>query len=214
MWFTKKYVLTTSIFLLWLFHLSGVMGIALGYDTWFIEKTPINLFVSLMLFLLVFAINNKTKITLFLSFFIIGMAVEWLGVNYGILFGDYAYGKNLGPKLDGVPLLIGTYWALLTFTTFSIARHVTQNKWLCTFLGASLMVFLDFLMEKNAPAFNFWEFDGEVPLSNYVTWFLISLLLQIMVHASNIKNSGFQISINLYASQLAFFGYFYLFPIN
>ncbi|MEM9000559.1 MAG: carotenoid biosynthesis protein [Bacteroidota bacterium] len=190
------------------------MGIALGYDTWFIEKTPINLFVSLMLFLLVFAINNKTKITLFLSFFIIGMAVEWLGVNYGILFGDYAYGKNLGPKLDGVPLLIGTYWALLTFTTFSIARHVTQNKWLCTFLGASLMVFLDFLMEKNAPAFNFWEFDGEVPLSNYVTWFLISLLLQIMVHASNIKNSGFQISINLYASQLAFFGYFYLFPIN
>ena len=43
-----------------------------------------------MKFLIVFAI------------FFVGMIAEILGVQYGLIFGNYQYGNNLGLKLLGV----------------------------------------------------------------------------------------------------------------
>ena len=35
------------------------------------------------------------------------MISEILGVNYGLIFGDYIYLDNLGYKVFGVPVIIG-----------------------------------------------------------------------------------------------------------
>ena len=58
-----------------------------------------------------------------------GILVEFLGVNYGLLFGEYSYGKNLGPKLFGVPFLIGMNWVILTTISGSISNYITKGKW-------------------------------------------------------------------------------------
>ena len=98
-----------SILVIWTFHLSGLLGILYGDSKWFISATPLNLIISLVLLLLNSSDSNKTIMIAGIAF-IIGMFTEILGVNYGIIFGEYTYGKALGPKLLGVPILIGYNW--------------------------------------------------------------------------------------------------------
>ncbi|WP_339143201.1 carotenoid biosynthesis protein [Croceitalea sp. MTPC5] len=199
--------------MIWLFHISGVIGIYFGNQDWFITKSPLNLTVSLLIFIWLFPLKTKKQWSLFAIFFFIGMFSEWLGVNYGILFGDYNYGRNLGPKFDGVPFLIGTYWALLTFITAEVSKKIGFSKRLKIVVAAALMVGLDFLMEKNAPVFDFWEFKGAVPIDNYLAWFGIGLLLQTILHKARTKGNK-AIAIHLYFAQLLFFAFFYLFPLH
>lgn len=208
----KAIVLPIAIFIIWLFHLSGILGIYFGNQEWFITKSPLNLLISLGLFLLVFPIDTKKKWLLFFLFFFVGIFVEWLGVNYGLLFGDYAYGSNLGAKLDGVPYLIGTYWALLTFITAQIATQLGFKGLTKVFTGAALMVGFDFLMEKSAPVFDFWEFECAVPIDNYIAWFVIGALLHFILDKSKVQGNH-QISIHLFAAQVVFFSFFYFIPI-
>lgn len=204
---------TIGILVLWLFHISGILGIYYGDQEWFISKSSVTLTISLLIFFFLFPLNEKKHYLLFFLFATIGMLAEWLGVHYGLFFGDYAYGENLGPKLDGVPYLIGAFWALLTFVTAEIAKLFLAKKWQVILLAASLMVFLDFLMEKNAPFFDFWTFEGTVPVNNYISWFVLGVLLQVIL--ASFKVSGNKpIAINLYSVQLVFFAVFYLFGLN
>lgn len=199
-----------AIFLIWLFHLSAIIGVSIGYENWFVSKTPLNLMVSAALFFWVYPINSLKKLSLFGFFFFVGMLVEWLGVNFGILFGEYKYGQNLGFKFDGVPYFIGIYWALLTFITAEIAQIFSKNPWARGLIAASLMVLLDLFMEQLAPRFDFWSFGDNVPLSNYVTWFLVALFLHAIFLMAKLKGNR-TVSVHLYIAQLTFFGYFTFF---
>ncbi|TLP76771.1 carotenoid biosynthesis protein [Maribacter sp. ACAM166] len=205
----RKNKVWLSVGIIWLFHISAIIGISLGNLDWFIEKTPINLGLSFFLFLVVYPINNIKKLSALSLFFIGGMLAEWLGVNYQILFGDYEYGRNFGPKLDGVPYLIGAYWALLTFITASIL-DLTQLPFRIKVIGAAgLMVVLDFFMEKSAPTFHFWTFTGGMPtFENYWTWFLLGIIFQVVLKLLKIKGNQ-MFSLNLYLAQLFFFLFFY-----
>lgn len=204
----SKHKVLIAIGIVWLFHISAIIGIASGELEWFIQKTPLNLIISLTLFLFVYPINTPTKSFAFVLFFCGGMFAEWLGVHYRILFGEYAYGNNLGPKLDGVPYLIGTYWALLTFITASILDYTKIKTIPKILLAAGLMVILDYFMEHNAPVFDFWTFEGGIaPLENYTTWFALAILFQILLRVLKIEGNR-QFSIHLYLAQLVFFASF------
>lgn len=204
-----KFRVSIAIGIVWLFHISALIGIQLGHVDWFIEKTPLNLNLCLLLFLFVYPINKRNQIIAFTVFFAGGMFAEWLGVNYSLLFGTYEYGSNFGPKLDGVPLLIGSYWALLTFATASILDFTKLNIWFKVLLGASLMLVIDFFMEHSASTFDFWTFEGNiVPLQNYITWLLISLLFHGILRVLKIKGNR-RFSLHVYLAQLLFFMFFY-----
>ena len=198
-----------SIFIVWLFHLTAMIGVSIGYEYWFISKTPLNL--SLIFLLLIWTFPEKSlRLGIGIGvFFIGGMLLEWLGVQYGLFFGNYTYGNNLGPKFFGVPWFIGINWAVLTVTSASIATSLLQNKYTRSFLGAGLMVFLDFFLEQSAPTFDFWVFEnGVVPLKNYIAWFAISLLFNFIYQSLNLRASS-KFSYHLYIAQLVFFVYFY-----
>jgi putative membrane protein len=198
-----------AIAIIWLFHITAIVGIGIGYEEWFISKTPFNLLISSILLFWVYPINSSKKTIAFGLFWIGGMLAEWIGVHYGVLFGEYSYGANFGPKLDGVPFLIGITWALLTFITSSIAAYLVTKKSTQIILAASLMVLLDFFMEHSAPRFDFWSFEGAIaPIKNYVTWFIIAILFQSIVQLFKIKGD-LTFSINLYVAQLVFFVYFF-----
>ena len=209
MTFQPQFRLWFAAFLIWLFNISAIIGMTIGHKEWFLVKTPLNLLINLSLFFWVFSINDIKKALLFLLFFAMGMFAEWLGVNYGILFGEYVYGENLGPKLDGVPLLIGCFWALLAFTTAAIVSPLKVSIYIKMAFAAGLMVLLDYFMEQNAPNFDFWTFEGHVPLKNYITWFVIGFLMQVFLWKFKISGNR-AISMHLYGAQLLFFIYFFL----
>lgn len=206
--FNKTHI---AIFTIWLFHVSALIGILLFDQTsWFISKTPLNLFLCFLLLAWVFPLRKQKEILLFGALFLAGMLAEIIGVQTGVLFGDYTYGDNLGPKFYGVPLTIGTNWAVLTFITGCIANTWTGSPSFRVIAGVALMLFLDLLLEGIAPPFDFWEFSGGVaPIFNYICWGLLALLMQIAYNYLKIKGN-YRFSLHLFLAQALFFLVFYL----
>jgi uncharacterized membrane protein len=200
-----------AIQIIWLFHISAIIGVSLGFFDFFIPKTTLNLSISFLLLAWIFPIDTPKKILLTSLFFFVGMLVEYLGVNNGLLFGEYSYGQNMGMKFRGVPWLIGVNWAILVLITGSIANDFIVSKWTKVIIGASLMILLDLSMEGVAPIFDFWEFsEGIAPLQNYVAWFIIAVFLHGIFQLTDFKGDP-RFSANLYACQFIFFTYFYVF---
>ncbi|MEM7107858.1 MAG: carotenoid biosynthesis protein [Bacteroidota bacterium] len=207
----KNGKLYLSIGVIWLFQVSGIVGISLGYQDWFITKTPLNLIIAISLLVWNYPIKTIPKALVVASFFVAGMLAEWIGVHYDFLFGAYYYGNNLGVKLDGVPLIIGINWAVLTLITGTIAHRLSKRLTIKVIIGASLMVFLDFFLEVSAPEFDFWHWSaGHAPLRNFISWFFLAMALQwILQKTKTIGELTF--SIHLYLAQLVFFIYFYVY---
>lgn len=199
-----------SIFIIWLFSISAIIGIYLGHLNWFIPKTPLNLILGAVLLFFNLPLNTLRKISVWLIAFAVGMLVEIIGVQTGNIFGNYYYGNNLGLKFQGVPYLIGVNWAVLTFITASISSRLSKNFWIASIIGAGLMLGLDFLLEPLAGIFDFWYFEnGQVPPQNFIAWFCIALLLQVFIKKTlSIRDIDF--SFHLFLSQVIFFGACYL----
>ena len=167
-----------SISLIWLFHVSGILGIIYGNSNWFISFTPLNLTLNFTL-LLINCNWSKQALLIIIISFLVGMITEILGVQYGWIFGNYQYGNQLGTKVFGVPLLIGVNWCVLTLITGAITQMFYSNIIMRIILAVALMIFLDLLMEPLAPVLDFWVFDEkEAPLQNYLGWGLVALFLQ------------------------------------
>jgi len=205
--FTKNPTVNISICIVWVFHICGLIGIIYGNKDWFIAFTPINLFISfVLLFVTQKELENKNLIS-GLSIFLIGMIVEIIGVNYGIIFGDYVYLENLGSKILGVPIMIGIQWILLTFITGSFSSFVfDKSKVKAILFGAFLMVVLDILIEPVAPEMGFWVFSNQdAPIQNYFAWFIIGIAVQILFQYGIDKKEN-TFSFHLLIIQFLFFG--------
>ena len=135
------YRIPLAIGLVWLFHVSAVVGSVIGHSEWFISLTPLNLSLSAALVLV--TISRAVWPALLIPF-VIGMAAEWAGVNKGWIFGIYSYGENLGWKWQGVPWMIGVNWTLLVFATHAIASRFLKSEW-----GISLFASLLFSCSLN-----------------------------------------------------------------
>ena len=200
-----------SVGLIWLFHVSGLCGILFIDRELFLETTPINLFVTFIM-LFVNQPQMDRGVALAAGFaFVMGFFVEFLGVNFGLIFGEYVYGNNLGLKIGGVPLLIGANWVMLAFITGSVAAIFFDTSSLkAAVFGAFLMVLIDLVIEPVAPKFDFWEFaDITAPLSNYIGWFLVAFPIQ-WVYQTQVKIKDRVFSFHLVLVQFFFFGAFSL----
>ena len=196
-----------SIGIIWLFHICGMIGISYGNKEFFLAFTPINLFISFVLLFINQLQLEKSELNAALIIFFIGMISEILGVNYGLIFGDYVYLDNLGFKVLGVPVLIGINWIILTFITGSMSSYIIKNKYIAALTGAILMILLDLIIEPVAPLLGFWIFDlPTVPLQNYIGWFVIGLTTQYIYHF-NIVRKEYSFSINLLLVNAVFFAF-------
>lgn len=214
---------TIATFLAILFHVSGAIGIlCTPYKDWFIRNTPLNL--CLMSVLLVWTQPGK-NVSFFLFFiiaFVTGMGTEMIGVHTGWLFGEYRYGEILGPKLNQVPWLIGLNWFVLIFCSGSVMIQ-TQDWFKRKFEkeeepipskvsaaslvidGALLAVFFDWIMEPVAMKLDFWQWqNNEVPLYNYLCWFVISALLLLVYRSFSFPRPN-HFGVHLFIIQALFF---------
>jgi uncharacterized membrane protein len=192
-----------AVIFLWIIHIAALVGIALGYEDFFLPKSPFTLLYLLFLMIFFYKIDSQKTVLLFSVFMVTGIAVEWIGVHTGSLFGDYYYGKNFGPKIDGIPILIGVNWAILTFTTHVIAKKFLSSRIAIIALGAFLMVGLDYFLEQICDFSGFWHFDGGAGWFNYLCWFFIAAILHAIALQFKLKGSKL-ISYHLYSVQLFF----------
>lgn len=194
----------TSIAIIWLFHVCGILGIIYGNSEWFISATPLNLSINFAL-LLINCNSHKWFFHMVILGFLTGMITEILGVQMGWIFGDYKYGNALGYKILGVPMLIGVNWALLTIITAAIAQQFYENLFMRIVIGVCLMIFLDLLIEPIAPVLDFWAFEGgNAPLQNYIGWTAVAIFLQSIFHYFRIEVKGW-FPNQLYILQIIFF---------
>ena len=203
----NKEFLRMSIFFLWLINISGFFGILSDQNEFFLSTTPYVLSLTLLLLILNHDLSDKkSKIGLILIF-LFGLIVEILGVNYGLFFGEYSYGANLGPKIYEVPYVIGFNWVLLIIATGSISDKLIKGKEIYKILfGSFLMVLVDLLIEKSAPKLDFWEFlISPVPFSNYLWWFIFSIGFQY-IFFKTVKTKEYNLSSNILVIQFLFFG--------
>ena len=203
----NKEFLRFSIFFLWLINISGFFGITSDQNEFFLSTTPYVLSLTLLLLILNHDLSNKKSKTGLILIFLFGLIVEILGVNYGLFFGEYNYGANLGPKIYEVPYVIGFNWVLLIIATGSISDKLIKGKEIYKILfGSFLMVLVDLLIEKSAPKLDFWEFlISPVPFSNYLWWFIFSLCFQY-IFFKTVKTKEYNLSSNILVIQFLFFG--------
>jgi bisanhydrobacterioruberin hydratase len=162
-------------------YVVGLIGILLPVSrSLFLSLTPINLIFSFILVMVEESKWLRYNILGLIFILLASFGLEYLGVTYGFVFGNYSYGKMLGYTYLGVPVIIAFNWAMLCVASRSLVNLVTQNAVLSSFLAATVVTAYDYLLEPVAIRFGWWAWDnGSVPLFNYGCWFVFALIFQL-----------------------------------
>ena len=195
-----------AFYLLLAMHIAGVVGLSLEQtQDLFKALVPFNLLATAAI-LLHFEKNKNTNYGLFILItFLVGFFVEVLGVKTGDVFGVYSYGSTLGFKIFDVPLAIGLNWVVLIYCTAHLSRKITKSVVVQVIIASLFMVAFDLLIEPVAINFDFWSWELiNIPIRNYIGWFVVSLLLQTLFHFL-MKPTNNSLAIRLLYIQVGFF---------
>ena len=173
--FMKKYWPECALIIL---TLGGLASVFAGRDD-VIQLTPVYLLLNMALLIYRFG-SNKTLWSMIAVAGFIGYVTEFFGLQTGILFGDYTYGDVLGLKIFDTPLMVGVMWALVMIVIWSLLPRVWG--WRRVPLAGVIAVIYDIILEHFATRFDLWTWDGSIPLSNALGWFLVASLIAGIFH--------------------------------
>ncbi len=174
---------TTGVTLLGVTYL--LFTIALKSNLFFQTATrlfPLALIISLIVLLFYQKHWNIRSLSFLFVIFFGGFFLQAVATETGIIYGDFAYGRSLGPKLFGTPLIIGILWLLLIYSVGCTIKDMKVGLWAKCFLGAAILVLFDILMEPVAREMDLWDWQTKeraIPLQNYFAWFFISFVMFI-----------------------------------
>lgn len=144
-----------------------------------------------------------------------GMAVEWIGVHTGRLFGEYHYSDVLGPLVYGVPVTLGFAWIAVVCNAVLISHDFGQRGLRLLLLRAAQAgfwsVLMDLVLDPVAHARSFWKWGGGggfygVPWSNFGGWLIAGAALSILLPAVRIPHAAARQGTRLYQAILILFG--------
>lgn len=190
----------------WILHLVGIVGFAILPD-YFALITPYHLIIITIL-LLGKGVNKWTvKLVLtFLALWGIGFFAEYLGVNHQLLFGEYYYTNALGWSILGVPITIGLNWMSLVYCAYSIFDFKKLPTIVQALLAGVFITGFDYILEPVAIKYNWWQWANQIPpLSNYITWFVLVLIMIFILKTLKTKTLPKNLALNFLLVQTAFF---------
>lgn len=206
-----------------LFHAIGLIGILFFDRQLFSSLTPFNLLLSAVALIYTQREKSKSFFLFVIACYVTGFAVEYIGVNHHILFGEYVYQDILGLKWMHVPLVIGVNWFIVIYCcgiSVQMFLNLMWNKlkdadspsrrnvgFVAVILDAALLAtFFDWIMEPVAVQLGWWKWlgDGSIPLLNYISWFGISALLLLLFRLLSFNKQN-QFAVNLLLIQFMFF---------
>ena len=180
---------------------------------WMMRENPLAfqlswIFTTVTLAILLF-FHKPFNLKFFLALLavgVVGWAVEAIGTNTGLVFGNYSYGQSLGPKIWRTPFAMLINWMISVYLVTMILRAKIVNIWRLGFAGALIMVSYDILLEPVAIRLDMWSWaGGNPPLQNYIAWFVVSFPL-VMLLGKYTKGSENPLVPIVLICQLLFFG--------
>ncbi|TXC90795.1 carotenoid biosynthesis protein [Metabacillus litoralis] len=140
-----------------------------------------------------FGINLGLSLSLIIVFF--SIFAEHIGVEYGLLFGDYYYTSDFGPKLIGVPIAIGFAWLMVIAGSHAISSVITKKQQFIpyTIIASLLAVLIDLVIDPVAyEVKNYWVWNAEsfyynIPMSNFIGWFIVAFILHSVIYLLSLK---------------------------
>ncbi len=194
------------IILLAVYYAVGVAGMVwIESKPLFIRLIPLSLMLSIITLAFFHEKYTWRFVIAILAIYAFGYFVEVLGVNTGLIFGRYHYGASLGLKVMGTPLIIGVNWAILIYSSVVLAEQLRVPPLARIFIAPLLMVSYDVFLEPVAVRSDMWWWEtSQIPLQNYLAWFIVSLILTywLRLNVNSIKN---KIAPALFIIQFAFF---------
>ena len=169
------------------FHFVGILLLGGPWSSDFVMLTPLNLLLLSVVYLIT---SDKVKRPLLYALpALMGFLVEMLGTNTGFPFGEYSYSSILGPGLLGTPFLIGVLWWVLLRSFNDVFSRISSNKTMISLATGLGMLLLDIFIEPVAIGLGFWEWQAaEVPLENYMAWFVLSFVFTRLTMDGQVKN--------------------------
>ena len=219
-----KRILKSSEILLWVYGV-GLAGMLIPFTRELFKIiTPLNL-VFAAVFLFYGKVPSRRVIVTGIIIAVTSFLIEAAGVNTGRIFGEYTYGKALGPALLNTPVIIGLNWFLLIYCTNVISRQIWDSlprklsersgsplkTAFIIIMGSLLMVLYDLFLEPAATRLDMWSWEGGIiPLRNYLGWFVFSSLFHTLVKIWGEEEINRK-ALPLFAVQVGFFAVIDLF---
>jgi len=126
-------------------------------------------------------------------------------VRTGAIFGEYHYGETMIFQVMNVPIVIGMNWVILMLGSYSLVYWMKAKPVLLPVFSSLLIVGFDFVMEEVAMKLDYWQWEGNnVPLQNYVAWFIISLIFSSILTLLKVKIENNILKV-YFVVQLGFF---------
>ena len=215
----KNPLFLVSTFIILLIHVSG--SIAMEEYGKFLNYNLGNILITLFLILINYPAEKRKLLSFMILIGILGFFVEWLGVNFGIIFGDYYYTGRFGLMVFGVPVGIGLFWAnlIICFTVIInlIVYKIIPRKFYTLHLNIYFIIPLlvacfitcydYYFIEPIAKKLSWWTWLGDAydaPIKNYTSWFLVGFVFSIIFQLFNLpKLMLFAWSVLI--AQIAFF---------
>jgi len=187
-------------------YLVGIIGYALPFSFGVFQfLTPFSLLLLASVFFLYHENRDKSLWGVMIFIFLAGFGIEVAGVLTGKIFGVYAYGKTLGIKVAGVPLIIGINWVLMVYGGVALASLAGMGRVPGSLLAAVIMTASDFFIEKFAILSDMWSWQNtDPPLRNYISWLVISFFFCLLAYPS-IAGKTRKVAIHGYLYQFVFF---------
>jgi putative membrane protein len=201
----NKRLFYISLFILIIIYVVGLIGLNTIAREQIAALTPYTLALSAIVILL----NHREWNRYFAIFVVItcisGYLVELIGIETKLVFGNYDYGDTLGYKLYGVPVVMGLNWFLLVYACGMVSKIFNFGVFIRSLIGASLMVIIDVSLEEVAVSLNFWTWlNGNIPIQNFVAWFIIAFLMNLYFQRLGLKIIN-RIAVALFIIQYIFF---------
>jgi uncharacterized membrane protein len=210
------YLMAVTVISMLLIILNVLLGMRIPFTVDFL----IGYVGALLIFVVWHAVLTKGWIRSLIMFglsFIVAFSAEALGVNFGLVFGNYYYSKLLGVSLFGVPLLAALAWEPIVYAAFCLSdmlslrmaslsplfKQTTSPIWAAA-IGAFATTAWDLMIDPIAVSQGWWVWVGGgpyvpyvangVPIQNFVGWlgvaFVINLIYRKMVDGMGQSSSS------------------------
>ncbi len=189
-----------------IFNCVAIAGFLIPYSYPFFKfLIPFAILLNILLLINFHENWNSKFIVLAIIIIMLGFLAEAFGVNTGIIFGSYSYGKLLGPVLFNTPLIIGLNWIMLIYCTYAIIDNVKIHSILKLSIGAILLVIFDLIMEPVAVSLGMWNWENsDFHLKNSITWLIASFVFLAILKINRIKIKN-EIAFYIIIYQFVFF---------
>jgi uncharacterized membrane protein len=188
-----------------------ILNVLLGMRIPFRVEFLLGYVVASLVFVVWHAVLTKgwrRSLVMFVLSFIVAFTAEALGVNFGLVFGNYYYTKILGFSLFGVPLLAALAWEPIVYAAFCLSDMLSQRLvstlpqslrksnyiWIAA-IGAFATTAWDMMIDPIAVSQGWWIWEGGgpyvpyvangVPIQNFIGWlgvaFVINLIYRLVV---------------------------------